>query len=99
MPPVVASCFAKAAAGLGQPGQFAIDVQLAGEGLVENYVELQQIAKAAVGQLTVTTSETETPQAVAVNLNEESFEVLGWGTKADHVEETDRGPESFEQTH
>jgi len=40
-------------------GPNSIDVQRAGEGLVENYAELQQIVKAAVGQLTVTTSETE----------------------------------------
>lgn len=100
LPLVVASCFAEAAAGFGPPEQFAIDVRLADEGLVENYAELLQIAKAAVGQWTVTTSETEMLQAVAVNLSEVSFEALGWGTKADHVgEETDRGPEGFEQTH
>lgn len=32
LPLVVASCFAKAAADFGPPGQFAIDVQLADEG-------------------------------------------------------------------
>jgi hypothetical protein len=39
-------------------------------------------------------------QAVAANLSEVLFEVLGWKTSAGHVgEEMGRGPGDFVQTH
>lgn len=83
-----------------KPGLIAIDVRLADEGFVENYVErLLEIAKVAVGQWTVRTSVTVMLQAVAVNLNEGPFEALGWETKAGHAEEMDRYPGGFVQTH
>jgi len=98
---VVASCFVEAAAAADYepPGQFAVDVRLADEDLLESYAELLQTAQAAVGQWTATTSETEMLQAVAVDLDEPSFVARDWETEEDHVgEETDRGPEDFVRT-